>query len=74
MAALPFLLLPGHADEGTLHIVVDDLWATSRTPLHFFFVGRVAWKKHNTKNDQARSRTAFKEMDTASPGIQGRSE
>lgn len=50
MTALPFFLFPGHADEGTLDIVVDDLWATSGTPLHFLFVGRVTWKKTRTKD------------------------
>lgn len=43
VAALPLLLLPGHADERTLDVVVDDLRTTSRTPLHLLFISRVAW-------------------------------
>ncbi len=58
MAALPFLLLPGHADERALDVVVDDLRATSRSPLHFLFVGWVAFvkQKHKSRSEQ---NTAF---------------
>lgn len=50
VAALPFLLLPGHADERSLDVVVDDLGATSRTPLHLLFIGWVAWRKQDNKS------------------------
>lgn len=44
---LAFLLLPGHPDEGALHVVVDDFRTASRASLHLLFVGRVSWKGRN---------------------------
>lgn len=42
--ALTLLLLPGHADEGPLHVVVDDLGPTARPFLHLFFVSGISYK------------------------------
>lgn len=44
---LAFLLLPGHPDEGALHVVVDDFWTASRASLHLLFVGWVSWEGRN---------------------------
>lgn len=38
MAAFTLLLFPGHADEGPLDVVVNDLWTTSWSFLDFLFI------------------------------------
>lgn len=40
--ALTLLLLPGHADEGPLHVVVNDLRPAAWPLLHLFFVSRIS--------------------------------
>lgn len=44
VAAFALLLLPGHADEGPLHVVVDDLRPPAGPPLHLLLVGGVTWR------------------------------
>ena len=44
MAALALLLLPGHADEGPLDVVVDDLRTATRTLLHLLFIRGVTYQ------------------------------
>lgn len=41
VAALSLLFLPGHADERSLYVVVDDLGPAAGTLLHFLLVGRI---------------------------------
>lgn len=41
VAALSLLFLPGHADERSLHVVIDDLGSAAGTLLHFLLVGRI---------------------------------
>jgi hypothetical protein len=48
VAALGLLLLPGHVNEGALHVVVDHFGSAPRTLLHLFLVGRIAWKNAET--------------------------
>jgi len=42
MATLCFLLLPGHVDERSLHIAVDDFSPSTGTPSDLLFVGGVS--------------------------------
>lgn len=44
MAALALLLLPGHADEGPLDVVVDDLRTATRSLLHLLFIRGVTYQ------------------------------
>ncbi len=42
MATLGLLLLPGHVNEGPLHVVVDHLGLAARPQAHLLLVCRVA--------------------------------
>lgn len=50
VTAFPFLLLPGHADERALDVVVDDFRTAARTPFHLLLVSGVAWAGQRSEN------------------------
>lgn len=45
--AFPLFLLPGHVNEGALHVIVDHLVAAPWSQLQLLFAGRVAWSAEN---------------------------
>lgn len=50
VAAFALLLFPGHADEGPLDVVVDDLWTTSRAFFDLFFISGITCQ-HTVSSD-----------------------
>lgn len=44
VSTLAFLLFPGHADEGSLDVVVDDFRSTTGTLFHLLFVCWITYK------------------------------
>lgn len=46
MAAFALLLFPGHADEGSLDVVIYNLGASSWSFLHFLFIRRVTCRQN----------------------------
>lgn len=59
MATFTLFFFPGHADEGPLDVVVNDLWTATWSFFHLLFVCRVAWQKNSVDKSLAQVVSKF---------------